>query len=163
MRVEQPIALPASSLTNGSLTRVVSATLNKFYHKFTWANTDVAGLSGTTGSLTVCTLPAKTIVNKATIVITGQAASVTTLTVSLGRVGAAYIDYLVANSAKVAANTVYGDGIAEVGAGLSAILGDLPSLTTTTNVLLQFVSSIENLSVVTASSGEIHLETTLLT
>lgn len=123
----------------------------------------VTALGGvTTGNLLVCTLPAKTVVRKATIVITGQAASVTALTVSLGRVGTAFIDYLVASNAKAAANTIYGDAIAEVGTGLSAILGDLPSLSATTDVNLQFVSAVENLSAVTGSAGEIHLETVLL-
>lgn len=163
MRIEQPIGAtyPAGALTNGNITRVISAEIRRVVHKFSWTNAMVAALSGTTGNLLVCTLPAKTVVTKALIVITGQAASLTALTVSLGRVSAGYIDYLVASSAKAAANTIYGDAIAEVGTGLSAILGDLPSLTTTTDVNLQFVSAIENLSTVTASAGDVILETVL--
>lgn len=163
MRLEQPLGFtyPAGALTNGGITRSVSSQVRRVIHKFSWTNAMVAALAGTTGNLLVATLPAKTVVAKAIIVITGQAASLTGLTVSLGRVATGYIDYVVAKNAKAAANTIYGQAIADVGTGLSAILGDLPSLSATTDVNLQFVSSVEDLSNVTGSSGDVILETIL--
>ncbi len=148
-----------TTVTAGTLTRTVSGALQRSYHKFTWTNANITALSGTVNNIKVCTLPAKTRVERALIIITGQEGTLTGLTVSLGRVGTAYIDYVVASSAKAAANTVYGDGAAEVGTGLSAILGDLPSITGTTDVYVQFLSAVENLSNATGSTGEIHLET----
>ena len=150
------------ALTNGAITRNASAQVRSVYHKFSWTNANVAGLTGTTGNLVVGTLPAKTLVKSALIIITGQAAGVTALTVSLGRTASAYIDYLVASDAKAVANTVYGDTFTDLGANLSELIGDLPSVTGTTAVNLQFVSAIEDLSTVTGSTGEIILETVLL-
>lgn len=163
MKIEQPItnAYAAGVLTAGTLTRSVSSELRSAIHKFSWTNAMVAALSGTTNNLTVCTLPAKTIVKKAVVIITGQAATLTAVTVSLGRVSAGFIDYIVASNAKAAASTIYGDAIGEVGTGLSAILGDIPSLSGTTDVKLQFVSAIEDLSTITASAGDVILETVL--
>lgn len=161
MRIEQPTSA-VGSVTAGALTVGDVSALRFITRKFSWTNAMVAGLTGTTDNLAVCTLPAKTVVTRAIIVITGQAATLTAVTVSLGRVATAYIDYVVASNAKAAANTIYGDAIAEVGAGLSAILGDLPSLTGTTVVNLQFVSSVEDLSTITASSGYVILQTVLL-
>jgi hypothetical protein len=82
-----------------------------------------------------------------------------TLTVSCGRTGAAYIDWIVASNAKAAANTIYGDGAAERG----ALLGfDLPSYTGTTVVKCQFISTGTNLANVVSSTGALVLTTTLL-
>lgn len=157
------VGTTAGAVTAGTLTVANSAQMRTFLHKFSWTNAMVAALgAATTGNITVCTLPAKTVVRKATIVITGQAGTLTGLTVSLGRVATAYIDYIVASNAKATANTVYGDTIAEVGTGLSAILGDLPSLSGTTAVNLQFISAVEDLSNVTGSAGDIYLETQIL-
>lgn len=160
MRVEQPVSLAVPPPAVGALVSGPQGALLRSVSKYSWTNALVAGLSGTTGNLTVATLPAKTVVNKATLVITGQAAGVTALTVSVGRTATAYVDYLVAKSAKAAANTVYGQVIGDVGTSLSAILGDLPSVAGATAVVLQFVSAVENLSAVTGSSGDVYLETT---
>lgn len=149
-------------LTLGDITRSVSSELRSVFHKFSWTNSQIAGLSGTTGNLKVCTLPVKTIVKSVRVVITGQAAGATTLTCSLGRTATGYIDYVVAKNAKATANTIYGSIVADLGANLSALVGDLPSLTATTDMNLQFASSIENLSNVTGSSGDIYLETITL-
>ena len=164
MKIEQPIGstYPAGVLTNGGLTRANSSEVRSVLHKFSWTNAMVAALGAvTTSELTVCTLPAKTFVKKALVVITGQAASLTALTVSLGRVGTAYIDYIVASNAKAAANTIYGNAIAEIGTGIADVAGDIPSLTGTTDVKLQFISAVENLSNITASTGDVYLETIL--
>lgn len=152
----------AAGLTAGTLTVGANGYVNDTISKFSWTNAMVAALSGTTGNLLVCTLPAKTIVKQAWIILTAQAGTLTGLTVSLGKTATAYIDYLIASSAKAAVNTIYGDAIGEVGAGLSAILGSIGSLTTTTDVNLQFISAIENLSTVTTCAGDVYLLTTTL-
>lgn len=149
-------------LTNGVLSRSVSSELRSVFHKFSWVNSDVAGLSGTVGNLKICTLPAKTLIKSIRVVLTGQAAGVTALTLAIGRSATAYIDYIIAKSAKATVNTVYGNAVADLGTNLSALIGDLPSLASTTDVNLQFLSSIENLSNVTGSSGDIYLETLTL-
>lgn len=162
MQTTQPFAA-TGGVTAGTLARGPISQLSTSLQKFSWTNADVVALGGvTTGSITVCTLPAKTIVTKATIILTGAATNVTALTVSLGRTSAAFIDYVVASNAKSVANTVYGQAFANLGANLSALVGDLPSVTATTDVKLQFVSSIENLSTVLTSAGDIFLETTQL-
>lgn len=158
MLLVQPTSA-VGSVTNGGLTQGEVSALRTIIRKFSWTNAMVAALSGTSGNILVCTLPAKTLVLKATVVLTGQASGVTALTFSIGRTATAYTDYVVAKSAKATVSTVYGQAITDVGTNLSAILGDLPSVTNSTDVNIQFVSSIENLSNVTGSSGDIYLET----
>ena len=136
-------------------------TANGGVTKFTWANADVVALGAVlSGELTVVTLAAKTFVRNAYIVITGQGAGVTTLTVSVGRAAAAYVDYIAAGDAKAAVNTVYGDTAGERGANLTGY--DLPSYTGTTVVKAQFVATGANLDQVTGSTGTIYLETITL-
>lgn len=157
------VFVSGQALTAGTLTAATSAEVRRVWHKFSWTNAMVAALgAATTGDLAVCTLPAKTVVLKAVVVITGQGAGLTACTVGLGRAGALYVDYVVASSIKAAANTVYGQAFADLGANLSALVGDLPSIGSTTAVKLHFISSIENLSNVTGSTGDVYLETTTL-
>lgn len=120
-----------------------------------WTNAQVAALAGTSGELTMLTLPAKCQVLDALVVIDGQGAGVTTLTVSAGYTATAYIDYIVASNAKAAANTVYGDASAERGTKLTGY--DLPSYTATTAIKLQFISTVQNLSATTGSAGRLIL------
>jgi hypothetical protein len=115
--------------------------------------------AATLGNVSVATLPAKTRVKNAYLVIDSQCADTTTLTVSVGRTGAGYIDYIVASDAKVAANTVYGDAAVERGTNLTGY--DLPSFTGTTTVYAQFNSTGANLSAVTSCTGHINIETEL--
>lgn len=152
----------SNALTAGTLAVANAGTLGHAISKYTWTNAQVAALSGTTGNLLVCTLPANTLVKSALVIITGQAAGVTALTVALGRTSALYVDYIVASNAKAATNTIYGDATAELGTNLSALIGDLPSITATTDINLHFISSIENLSNVTGSTGSVYLETLTL-
>jgi hypothetical protein len=122
----------------------------------------------TSGDVLVATLPAKTFVKRVLVVITGAATGPATVTVSCGRTGATYIDYIVASDAKAAANTVYGDADAEIGTNLYSVSGDdhriddFPSYTSTTAVYCQFVSSGANLSTVTGSTGRVYFETVTL-
>jgi len=148
------------NLTAGTMTATNQSELRSSIHRYDWTNAMVAALSGTTANMAVCTLPAKTIVRNAYVVITSAAGTVTTLTVSLGRTSAAYIDYIVASDAKAAANTVYGDASAERGTNLTGY--DMPSFTGTTVVNAQFISTGGNLSTVTTSTGTVYLECVIL-
>lgn len=148
---------PKSSITTGTMTRASDALVRKAIHKFTWTNAQVQALGATTaGDILVGTLPAKFVVTNAYIVIDTAAGTVTTLTVSCGRTGASYIDYIVASDAKAAANTVYGDTSAERGTNLTGY--DLPSYTGTTAVNAHFISTGGNLNTVTTSTGTVFIE-----
>lgn len=161
------LGMPSQTLTAGTLTATSTARARKTTHRYDWTNAMVVALgAGLTGDVTVCTLPAKTVVTNAYIVITGQGAGVTTLTVALGRTSAAYIDYIPVSDAKVAANTVYGNTIATKGAKLGGTGAtqndDLASYTGTTAVKLHFISTVENLDQTTGSTGAVYLETMTL-
>lgn len=149
-------------LTAGTMTpeQTPQAQIRDTTSSFTWTNAQVVALGAAlTGDITVATLPAKTVVNNAYVVITGQGAGTATLTVACGRTGAAYIDYIVASDAKAAANTVYGDASAERGTNL--VMYDLPSYTATTDVKCHFISTVQNLDQTTGSTGRVILTTTL--
>ncbi len=121
----------------------------------------VGALGGNlTGDITVCTLPAKTVVTNAYIVITGAATGPATLTVALGRTSATYLDYIAASDAKAAANTVYGDASGERGANLTGY--DMPSYTGTTAVKVHFIATVANLDQTLSSTGTVILETMLV-
>lgn len=137
--------------------------------RFDWTNATVVALGANlTGDVTLFTLPAKTVVKNAYVVITGQAAVVDSLTVAVGRTAAAYEDYIVASDAMVAANTVYGNAKAELGAALydaTTLIYDLPSITAATTVKAHFIAtsgSGKTLANVTGSTGSVYLETVTL-
>jgi hypothetical protein len=128
-----------------------------------WTNAEVVALGANlSGNILVATLPARTIPTNAYIVLGSQASGTTTLTVSLGRAGTAYIDYIVASNAKAAANTVYGDALAERGTNLTGY--DLPSYTAATDVYLQFVATdaSKKLADVLTCTGTVYLLTQTL-
>ncbi len=153
--------LSAQALTAGTMTVSVAATSKLCVSEYAWTNAMVSALGGvTTGNVAICTLPAKTVVRNAYLIITGQGAGVTTLTVSVGRVAAGYTDYLKAGDAKAAANTIYGPATGDRGTGLTGY--DLPNIGSTAQVFAQFVSTGANLSAVTGSTGVIYLETEIL-
>ena len=156
-------------IASTAITAVGTAAANGYIrtgiYKRAWTNAEVVALD-TGGLLTVnlkvATLPAKTIVRNAYVVIGTQAAGVTTLMVSLGRVATAYIDYIVASNAEVAANTVYGDDTVERGGGLTGY--DMPSYTSTADVYLQFVATdaAKHIADVTTCSGTLYILTETL-
>jgi hypothetical protein len=133
-------------------------------HSYTWTNAQVAALPTTAGDITVATLPAKTQVKNAYVVITGAAAGPTTVTVSCGDAvgGTPFINYIVASDAKAAANTVYGDAVGERGTSLDVEFSNLPCYTATTLVTCHFISTGADLSTVTGSTGRVILETVTL-
>lgn len=160
MFIQQPTPpLSLSQTTTGTMTPGVNGTLMSGWAKFSWTNAMVVALGAAlTGDITVCTLAAKTIVEKAVVIITGQAAGPVTLTLAVGRTGALYIDYIVASDAKATTNTVYGQAFANLGTNLSALVGDLPSVTGTTAIKAHFIATVANLDQVTGSGGDIYLK-----
>lgn len=174
-QVQQPGVANATSLalgstqggaapTAGTMTETQVGTPISVVNKYSWTNAMVVALGASlTGDIAICTLPAKTVVKRVWVVITGAGAGVTSLTVAVGHVAAGYIDYVVASNAKAAANTVYGDALPEIGTGLASLpQGDLPSWTGTTVVNAHFVSTVENLQSVTDSTGAVYIETMIL-
>lgn len=158
---KDPTNITQSALTAGTMTVTNSALSRSVITRFDWTNAMVVALGGAvTGDITVCTLPAKTVVQRVWVVVTGQGAGVTTLTVAVGRTAAGYIDYIVASDAKAAANTLYGGAAVDLGTNLTGY--DLPSVTGTTAVKAHFISTIQNLSSTTGSSGSIYILTTTL-
>ncbi len=156
-------AATKSIVTAGTMTAVAGkqALLRGGFSAFTWTNAQVVALgAGLAGNVKVCTLPAKTIVKNAYYVVDTAATGPTTLTASLGRVGADYLDYIVASDIKAATNTVYGDASGERGTNLTGY--DLPSYTGATDIYVHFVSTVANLDQVTGSTGTVILETALL-
>lgn len=152
-------------LTSATMTAETQGNLKESTHSYTWTNAQVAALGAvTTGDITVTTLPAKTQVLDAMVVITGAAAGPATVTVSCGDAiaGAPFINYVVASDAKAAANTVYGDAVAERGTSIDTEFWYLPSYTATTLVTCRFISTGGNLSTVTGSTGRVILTTRLL-
>lgn len=149
-------------LTTATMTAEAQAyARGSMVHSATWSNAQIVALGAVTaGDITAFTLPAKHVVENAYVIITGQGAGTTTLTVSCGRTSASYIDYIVASDAKAAANTVYGDASAERGTNLTGY--DLPSYTGTTSIVCNFVSTGANLDQVTGSTGRVVLVSTMV-
>ncbi len=156
-------SVPGQALTPGTAVVGAQAKIGSVVSKFSWTNAQIVALGAVlSGNIALCTLPAKTIVKRVLINITGTAAGTTTLTVSMGRTAATFLDYIIASNAQVGANTVYGDATGELGTSMSTFVGDLPSMTATTLVNLQFVSTVQNLDQCTGSTGDCWLETITL-
>lgn len=154
-------SLPLAGLTAGAMTVTNNAVASRTVTRFDWTNAMVTALGGVgAGDITVCTLPAKTVVINAYVVIDTPDTSANALTVAVGRTSATFVDYIVASDAKAAANTVYGDASGERGTNLTGF--DLPSVTGTTAVKAHFVKTTTNLSTVVGSTGHIYLVTEVL-
>lgn len=159
----RPVALTAGTLTVDQPAKCLAA-----WSKFSWTNAMVVAAASSSNKITVCTLPAKTIVHRCLVSINTAATQAATLTVQAGT--AADTDgFVVASNAKATAGTVYGDGIAEQGV-LLFVPGDtddyhlehLPSWTATTVVEIEFVIGAGTLADVTASTGSVYLLTSTL-
>jgi hypothetical protein len=152
-------------LTPSTMAVEAAGQLRTTTYSYTWTNAQVVALGAAlVGDINVATLPAKTQLLDAAVVITGTAAGTTTLTVSCGDAigGTPFINYVVASDAKVAANTVYGDAVAERGTSIDVEHYYLPSYTATTLVTCHFTSTGTNLNTVTGSTGRVILTTRLL-
>ena len=155
--------LNGQGMTAGTMTNSVAGDLVRVVHRFDWTNAMVVALGAVlSGNIAICSTPGtgKTVITNAYVVITTPSAGTTTMTVSVGRTGAAYIDYITAQNAQAAANTVYGGAAGHRGANLTGY--DLPSWTSATTIYAQFVSTVQNLSAQTAGAGSIYIETMIL-
>ncbi len=159
------LRIGAGDLTSATMTAGTIAETRTVTSSYTWSNAQVVALGAAlTGDITVATLPAKTQMLDAAVVITGTGAGTTTLTVSCGDAigGTPFINYVVASDAKAAANTVYGDAAAERGTSIDTEFYYLPSYTATTLVTCHFIATGANLDQVTGSTGRVILTTRLL-
>lgn len=148
-------------LTSGTATAETQARdSGSMVHSYTitTAMINTALGAGTAGDVLMATLPAKTVVKNAYVIITEAGAGPATLTIACGRTGATYIDYIVASDAKAAANTVYGDTSGERGTNLTGY--DLPSYTGTTAVNCHFVAG--DTTDLTTGQERLVLETSLI-
>ena len=133
---------------------------------YAWTNAMLtAGAAATTWDVTVATLPAKTQVLDALVVILTAQGSAGTLAVACGDSGV-FNQFVISGNAKSAANTVYGDAGAERGAALwTSTEGNigpyLPSYTATTTITCRFISD-SAMSTMTTSTGRVILTTRLL-
>lgn len=152
-------------LTSATMTAETQANVRDVVSSYTWTNAQVVALgASTTGDITVATLPAKTQVLDALVVIVTPDTSANALTVSCGdAIGATpFINLVVASDAKATANTIYGDTLAERGTSIDTEFFYLPSYTATTLVTCHFIKTTTNLNTVTASTGRVILTTRLL-
>lgn len=150
---------PKGSLTAATATYTSNALVRAVTHKFTVSNAMVVALGANpTGDITVCTLPAKTVVRNVYVDVDTADTSANALTVACGRTGADYIDYIVASDAK--SQVMYGDAAVERGTNLTGY--DLPSHTGTTDVKLHFIKTATNLDTVTGLQIFVYIETTTL-
>lgn len=132
------------------------------WFQLAWTNASLAACgAGTACDITMGTLAAKMLVKRAFVSITTAAAGPATLTISCGRTGAGFNDWTLANSAKSAADTLWGDNSdgSESGAGLFATFwrDDLPSWTTTTAIKCHFISTVADVNTTTNSSGTLNV------
>lgn len=150
-----------TAATMAAETQSINTTVTSSY---TWTNAQVAALPTTAGDITVATLPAKTQLLDALVIITGVAVGPATVTVSCGDAngGTPFINLVAVADAKAAANTVYGDAAGERGTSIDTEFYYLPSYTATTLVTCHFISTVANLSTVTGSTGRVILTTRLL-
>lgn len=136
----------AAYLTAATMTEAAKGRLNVAWHKYTWTAAMVVSgrIAADTSNVKICTLPAKTIVKRVYVITAAAATGVDSPTVSVGRTGAAYIDYIVATAPGV--NTVIGNALAEIGTNLKdagpitpvedfAVFADT---TSTTDIYAQF-------------------------
>lgn len=149
--------LPAQQPIPGTMAQVFAGVFTSVWCRYDWTNAQVVALGAVlAGDIKVCTLPPRMLVKNALIIINTAETSANALTVAVGRVGAAYIDYIAASNAKATAGTVYGKAAAE--RGTANVGGEIPSLTAYTDVFAHFIKTTTNLNTCTASTGSVFLE-----
>lgn len=154
-------SIDAQELTAGTMTYSTKALLGTTIHRFDWTNAMIVALGAVgAGDITVCTLPAQTVVTNVYVVINTPDTSANALTVAVGRTAAAYTDYIGASDAKAVGGTVYGAVVGDRGANLTGY--DLPSYSATTDVVAHFIKAVTALNTVVACTGSVLIETLLL-
>lgn len=163
------IVLLGTPLTAATMTAAAgNGSTGTAWHKYTWTAAMV--VSGRTAAgasnVKVATLPAKTVVTRAYIITNAAATGVDSPTVSLGRTGAGYIDYVVATAPGIA--TIIGNAIAEIGTNLKNAAADAPiedfavfaDTTSTVDVYAQFTcDGAPDIDQWAAATGTVYLET----
>lgn len=120
-----------------------------------WTNAEIvaAGSGGTSALLTVGTLPAKSQLLSAYIIVGTQATfAAGTLTMGVGRTNPTYVDFLAAGDLKAAAATIYGNAAAE-----RATDAAIQYVATATPVKAIITAGAGDLANVTTSTGTIYL------
>ena len=93
--------IEASTAITAVGTAAYNGVIRTGVYRRAWTNAEVVALGATKDAeLKVATLPAKTVVRNAYVVVDTHESYLTDLTVALGRTGATYIDYIVASNAK---------------------------------------------------------------
>jgi hypothetical protein len=147
----------------GTFTEDYESVVRKTWHNYVWTNAMiVAGGADTTEDITIATLDAKTVITNAYIIVDTACTGATTLTMSLGIVGANYEDLVIDSDIKAAANTIYGDAVAEHGTSLAAGVTAAGSRTATTALKVQVNSTVDNLDQVLTCTGRVWIETAIL-
>lgn len=148
-----------TALTAGDLTVTNDGSNGKPFVAI-WTQEQVTDLGAvTSGTLVAATLPAKTVVTNVFLRRGSRETSLAALTVSCGRTGASYVDYIAAQDATLAlsdATTLYGNAAAERGTNNTGY--DLISWSSTTPVLIRFDGGAENLSSGDGIGGTIIIE-----
>ena len=159
------ISATTAQLTASTMTVSSNALVREVITKYSWTNAMVAALGAVTaGDVQIATIPANCEIRRVTIVLDSQAAGTTTLTIAVGRTGAAFNDYVVVSDCQQAANTVYGDTKTTIGTNLYdgvTLRPDVPSITATTPLKAHFISTGANLSAVTTCTGHIYVTSVL--
>ena len=121
---------------------------------YSWTNSTItAGAGGTSIDVTLGTIPAKSQILTAYAVVDTQATfAAGTLTVSVGRTGTAYADFLAVGDLKAAAGTIYGNAAAERATDAAIIY-----LASATALKAQFLAGAGDLANVTGSTGTIRV------
>jgi hypothetical protein len=149
--------IPGQTPIPGTMTPVFAGSLVSTWVRFDWTNAMVVALGAVTaGDIAVCTLPPNVVVENALVIIRSAETSANALTVAVGKTAAAYVDYLTAQDAKAAANTIYGKLAAE--RGTSLVGSDIPSLTANTLINAHFIKTTTNLNTCTLSAGSVYLK-----
>ena len=137
-----------------AISGAASTALGHSIIKFPIVNADVVALGAAmTGDITVGTLPAKSRLVAAYIDVTGAETSANALTVALGTVAAAYVDWIVASDAKTAA--LYGNDVSERGA---TVLDGQLFYVAATPIKAHFIKATTNLSTATAFAATVYVE-----
>lgn len=122
--------------------------------KYTWTNAEIVALGGgTSGTITIGTLPANSQLLSAYAIVGTQATfAAGTLTLGVGRTSATFVDFLAAGDLKAAAGTVYGNAAAE-----RATDAAIQHFATATTVKAIVTAGAGDLANVTGSTGTIYL------
>lgn len=147
-------SMPGVASGAGNLSEIATGEARTVWQRYDWNNSNIANLGAvTSANVKICTLPARTIVTNAVMILTTGASGALTIAASIGSIGPNYTNLLGSSSLKAADGTVY---------GLPPASADLLALSVPTDVYLRVVSTVGNLNITTGSSGTIYLETAVL-